>query len=72
MNRFLELVAALRVLWDDHGTKVLGTLATIVASLITIPGLIPEPHLKWWSAANVVLGALTVKRGYTNSAKSQP
>lgn len=59
-------------LWDAHGTKVLGTAATIVASLITVPGLIPEPHMKWWSAMNIVLGALTVRRGYTNSARQQP
>lgn len=53
--------------WNSHGTKLLGTAAAIVASLLLVPDLIPADHMKWWQAANAVLGALTVKRGFVNS-----
>lgn len=53
--------------WNGHGTKILGTLQTIVAGLITIPGLITAAHLPYWGAANVILAALTINRGFTNS-----
>lgn len=54
-------------LWKRDGTKVLGTLQIIVSGLPVIDGLIPVGNMKYWAAANVVLGALTIKRGYTNS-----
>lgn len=53
--------------WAGHGTKVLGTLAAIVAGLLLVPDLIPAAHMKFWQAANVVLGVLTVQRGFANS-----
>jgi hypothetical protein len=59
-----ELIA----FYEAHGTKVLGTVATIVAGLVIVPDLIPVAHVKWWHAANVVLGALTIKRGFYNGA----
>lgn len=54
--------------WKENGTKWLGTLTSIVAGLQSIPGLIPTDDLKYWSAIGVILGAITVKRGFTNSA----
>jgi hypothetical protein len=61
--------------WINHGTKVLGWATIIVSSALTAntilkpeQALIPPGQLKWFVFANIVLGALTVKRGYTNSA----
>lgn len=56
--------------WIAHGTKVLGAAQGIVAGLITVQGLIPPEHIPYWSAANIVLGVLTVQRGFTNSRAS--
>lgn len=53
--------------WDDHGTKLLGSLAAIVATAMLIPDLIPAAHVKYWLFANALLGGGTVKRGFTNS-----
>lgn len=58
---------ALIAFWQGHGTKLLGTLQTIVAGLITIPGLIEAADLPYWGAANVILAALTINRGFTNT-----
>ena len=57
--------------WDEHGTKILGSLAAIVAALLVAPDLIP-PGLatKLLQGANIVLGVLTVRRGFTNSEKA--
>jgi hypothetical protein len=54
-------------LWADHGTKILGTLQTIVTGLVLIENLIPEAHEPYWQAAAVVLGAMTINRGFTNT-----
>jgi hypothetical protein len=61
-------VKALLDYWDSHGTKILGSLAAIVAAFLVAPDLIP-PGLptKILQAANIVLGVLTVKRGFVNS-----
>jgi hypothetical protein len=54
--------------WDEHGTKVLGSAAAIVAALLVTPDLIPPgTATKILQAANIVLGVLTVRRGFTNS-----
>lgn len=53
--------------WNDHGTKLLGALATFVATALLIDGLIPPDHMKYWLFANALLGGVTVKRGFTNS-----
>jgi hypothetical protein len=66
--------------WINHGTKVLGLATTIVASVLganaMIPQgqspLIPPEQMKWFILANVLLGALTVRRGYTNGAQTPP
>ena len=58
-------------LWTNHGTKVLGAVQAvqaIIVGLLGIQGLIPQADVKYWSAAGVVLGILTVRRGYQNSA----
>lgn len=67
MNAFLFLGRW----WKDHGTKVLGTATMIVSGLQEVAGLIPPEHKPFWAAAGVVLGALTLNRGFTNS-KAQP
>jgi hypothetical protein len=67
----METLKFIWSIWVDHGTKVLGTLSVIVSGLVLIPDLISPGHAKYWQAANVVLGALTINRGVTNS-KSQP
>jgi 2-methylcitrate dehydratase PrpD len=54
--------------WDSHGTKVLGSTAAIVAALLAAPALLPAGGIvKALQIANIVLGVLTVKRGFTNS-----
>lgn len=58
---------ALIQFWTAHGTKLLGTVQTIVAGFIAIPGLITAANLPYWGAANVILAALTINRGFTNS-----
>ncbi len=56
--------------WTDHGTKILGTLGAVVGGLSVVPNLISSAHQPYWNAATVIIGALTVQRGFTNS-KSQ-
>lgn len=53
--------------WRYHGTKMLGTLTIIIPGLMAIDKLIPPDHTRYWLAANVIVGALTFKRGFTNS-----
>lgn len=63
---------ALADFWTEHGTKIIGTLATFVATGLLIEGLIPADHMKYWLFANALLGGATVKRGFTNSSKEPP
>lgn len=56
--------------WTDHGTKILGALATFVSTALLIDGLIPDPHMKYWLFANALLGGATVRRGFTNSKET--
>lgn len=58
---------ALSKYWRYHGTKVLGTIQVVVAGLLAVPEVIAQPHMKYWLAANAILGGLTVRRGFTNS-----
>jgi hypothetical protein len=60
------------VFWVEHGTKIIGTLATFVATGLLIEGLIPADHMKYWLFANALLGGATVKRGFTNGSKGAP
>lgn len=62
---------ALVTFWRSHGTKLLGSAQTIVAGFITIPGLITPENLPYWGAANVVLAAFTINRGFTNTRNAQ-
>jgi hypothetical protein len=61
---YLEMVIAY---WRSHGTKLLGTAATVVSSALLVPDLIPPEHMKYWLFANALLGGFTVKRGFTNT-----
>lgn len=56
-------------LYQDHGTKILGALGAVVPSLMAIDGMVTADNMKYWLAANAVVGALTVKRGFTNSKR---
>jgi hypothetical protein len=62
MNKFIAL-------YDLHGTKILGYAQAILAGWLLIPGLFHPDNLKWAQAIGVVLGVLTVRRGYENSAR---
>lgn len=53
--------------WASHGTRILGTLSSICAGLILVPDLIPVPDKPFWTAANVILGVLTIQRGNSNA-----
>lgn len=59
--------------WDSHGTKVLGTLSTVISAVIAaaviVEDVIPDSHMKYWLFASALLGGATVKRGFTNSQK---
>jgi hypothetical protein len=56
-----------RAMWKSHGTKILGFLTMVVAGLPQIEGLVASVDKPYWSAANLILGALTVQRGVTNT-----
>ena len=58
--------------WKGHGTKILGTAASVVSTAMIIPELIPVEHLKYWLFANALLGGGVVKRGFTNSKPEKP
>ncbi len=65
------MIAKLRALWKAHGTKVLGYVQAaqgVIAGFLAIQGLIPPAAVPYLAGLNVVLGAITVKRGFTNSA----
>lgn len=52
--------------WRSHGTGIVGFLASFCAGAVLIPDLVQEPHKKWWAAANLALGLLTIQRSNTN------
>lgn len=56
--------------WKKDGTKMLGTLGTILPGTLLIDGLIPPETRKWVLLANLIIGAVTIKRGYTNTANT--
>lgn len=39
----------------------------IVAGFPQIDGLVATGHVKYWAAANLMLGALTIQRGISNT-----
>ena len=63
--------------WNAHGTKALGTLATLLASaqtaaLVMNPSPLTPEHMAWLAGANAFIGAWTVKRGFFNSGQRAP
>jgi hypothetical protein len=61
--------------WAGDGTKILGALGTlkdIAMGLMAIEGLIPPGYFKYIAAAGVVIGVLTMRRGYTNTGNATP
>ncbi len=58
--------------WKAHGTKLLGAAATIVAGALVTPDLVPVKYVPYLHFANLLLGAVTVKRGFTNSKNQDP
>jgi len=53
--------------WRRHGTKILGAVSAIWSGWIAIDGLFPADKVKYALALNVVLGVLTIQRGYQNT-----
>lgn len=68
----------MKATWQEHGTKILGTAATVVGALqgaviVMNPTPPAAPLIPWKVMAviaglNTFLGLLTVKRGFTNTA----
>ena len=67
----MSLIMLFAQWWDSHGTRILGSLASIVAGLVLIPDLIPVEQKPYWAAANLVLGVLTFGRGQGNANKKR-
>lgn len=57
--------------WKSHGTGILGFAASFCAGAVLIPDLIPPAHSKYWAAANLALGLLTIQRSNTNRRNQQ-
>lgn len=55
--------------FNGHATKALGVIGAVIPGMLGIDGLIQPVHTKYWLAAGVIVGALTVGRGFQNSAK---
>jgi hypothetical protein len=60
----------LALFYRKHGTKALGTAQALISSLAAIPDLFGK-GLKYVLALGAVLGVLTVKRGFSNSATAK-
>ena len=68
---------ALKTLWKQHGTKLLGSLASVWASatallaLLTadpeVRFLLPPRAFAYLAVGNAVIGFFTLKRGFTNT-----
>ncbi len=52
--------------WKNHGTKILGSIGTAIPALIAIQDLIPPQSVKYWLAADVLIGIFTFHRGFVN------
>lgn len=64
-------------LWASHGTKVLGYGALFVAGVQGASAVMTPPpfspiQMALLAGLNMMLGAFTIKRGYTNTANSPP
>lgn len=63
--------------WEESGTKILGWLATLSATVISalgmmtaspdMPVLVTPKQFALLSFINIILGGLTIKRGFTNT-----
>lgn len=62
-----NIMQAILDYWKNHGTKALGTASTVVGALLASPVVPPGSVRTGLEIAGLVLGALTVKRGYVNS-----
>lgn len=58
-------------LWNNHGTKILGTAQALLSAWLLIPDLFSPGWLKWAHAVNAALGVFTVQRGISNSRAGQ-
>lgn len=73
------MIQTLKTWYAQHGTKILGVLTSayasataLLATLSAMPEvqfLLPHKYFAYLAVGNVVLGAFTVKRGFTNSAQ---
>jgi hypothetical protein len=65
------MIAKLKAYWHSHGTKVLGTITTVMGAMQTaiVTGLMEVPKGYKNAVALIVigLGAATVRRGFTNT-----
>jgi hypothetical protein len=70
-------VKTLRLWWAEHGTKILGALTASWASLCgtlaalsaspDVQFLLPHRYFAYLAVGNILLGSLTVRRGFVNS-----
>lgn len=63
-------------LWENHGTKILGAanavlgfFGAVIAALVAVPDLLEPQVMKYALALMGVIGVMTAKRGFTNSAQ---
>ena len=55
--------------WRGHGTKILGTIITVLGGALTM-GLVPAQYIQIAQGVLTFLGGAAVKRGFTNSANA--
>lgn len=53
--------------WKDHGTKIIGTLVTIISGALAL-NLVPAQYVQYADGLLALLGGGAFKRGFTNSA----
>jgi hypothetical protein len=76
------VIAWIKKHWAQNGTKILGTLtaawATLVGTLAALSSspdvqfLLPHRYFAYLAVGNIILGSLTVRRGFTNSRACPP
>lgn len=71
-NQTMKALAWLVAYYGAHGTKILGCLTMVVAGLPQIDGLVASANKPYWAAANLILGAITVQRGVSNTRNAAP
>jgi len=58
--------------WRANGTKVLGYAQATLPALIAVPDLFPPSAKPYLLGVGILLGGLTVMRGYENSRMNGP